>query len=301
MKNFQQFTMDDTSNIATIGAGTLLGDLTLRLHDAGNRAMAHGTCPQVGAAGHFTIGGLGPMSRQWGSALDHVEEVEVVLANASIVRASAAQNQDILFAVKGAASSFGIVTEFKVATHPEPNQAVQYSYTFDFGDTSSRAQLFKNWQQFISNPDLSRKFASDFVVMEGAVIVSGEYFGPRDEFDELQLSTQLSAGKNNGSIIQLDSCHLRWFKMLRTSLRRLLAELLLGSMPNHCRLRRHLSFPRPESTLYLSIWIRPIREHRHGISYSISKEALSMIRRRTKLHTLIEIICTGCKHIRLIL
>ena len=73
---------------ATVGGGTLLGDLTQRMHDAGNRAMAHGVCPQVGIGGHATIGGLGPSSRLWGAALDHIEEAEVVLADSSIVRAS---------------------------------------------------------------------------------------------------------------------------------------------------------------------------------------------------------------------
>jgi FAD/FMN-containing dehydrogenase len=37
-----------------------------------------------------------PTARQWGLALDHIEEVEVVLANSSIVRASNTQNQDII-------------------------------------------------------------------------------------------------------------------------------------------------------------------------------------------------------------
>lgn len=47
--------------------------------------------------GHLTIGGLGPLSRQWGAALDHVEEVEVVLANATITRASKTLNPDLFF------------------------------------------------------------------------------------------------------------------------------------------------------------------------------------------------------------
>lgn len=46
--------MDRTTWRATVGAGTLLGDLTKRMHEAGNRAMAHGTCPQVGIGGHAT-------------------------------------------------------------------------------------------------------------------------------------------------------------------------------------------------------------------------------------------------------
>ena len=211
MKHFQQFDMDNLTWIATIGAGTSLGDLTKRLHDSGGRAMAHGSCPHVAAGGHFSIGGLGPLSRQWGTALDHVEEVEVVLANASIVRASPNQNQDILFAVKGAASSFGIVTKFKCRTHQEPEQIVRYSYTFEFGNTTARAQLFKNWQQFISNPNLPRKFTSELVVIEGAIVLSGTYFGSRDEFDTLELLQHLSDSKPaNDSLVQLDG----WAGML---------------------------------------------------------------------------------------
>jgi len=55
LDNFKQFSIDDQSWIATIGAGTLLGDVTDKLQKHG-RAMAHGTCPQVGIGGHATIG-----------------------------------------------------------------------------------------------------------------------------------------------------------------------------------------------------------------------------------------------------
>jgi FAD/FMN-containing dehydrogenase len=72
--------MDTNTWIATIGAGTLLGDVTDRLNSSGNRAIAHGTCAQVGIGGHATIGGLGPASRMRGAALDHVVEATVVLA-----------------------------------------------------------------------------------------------------------------------------------------------------------------------------------------------------------------------------
>ena len=49
--HLQKFEMDTITWRATIGAGTLLGDVTKRLHDAGGRAIAHGTCPQVGIGG----------------------------------------------------------------------------------------------------------------------------------------------------------------------------------------------------------------------------------------------------------
>ena len=97
MANFQHFSMNRTNWYATFGSGTLLGDLSQQLYDNGKRVIAHGTCPQVGTGGHLTVGGLGPLSRLYGTALDHVEEVEVVLANGAITRASASQNKDIFF------------------------------------------------------------------------------------------------------------------------------------------------------------------------------------------------------------
>ena len=48
-------------------------------------------------SGHATIGGLGPTSRQWGTTLDHICEVEVVLANGTITRANEKQNPDLYF------------------------------------------------------------------------------------------------------------------------------------------------------------------------------------------------------------
>ena len=197
LRHFQQFSMDESTHIATVGAGTLLGDVTKRLHKAGGRAMAHGTCPQVGIGGHATIGGLGPSSRLWGSALDHVLEAEVVLANSSIIRASETENPDVFFAIKGAASSFGIVTEFKVRTEPEPGAAVEYSYTFNFGDTASRAKTFKDWQAFVSDPNLTRKFSTILTVFERSMIISGTFFGTKAEFDAFRLESHFP--QNQGS------------------------------------------------------------------------------------------------------
>lgn len=197
LKNFQQFSMNESTWRATIGGGTLLSDVTTRLHNAGGRAMAHGICPQVGIGGHATIGGLGPTSRQWGAALDHIEEVQVVLANSSIVTASQTENPDLLFALKGAGASFGIITEFKVRTEPEPGEAVQYSYTFNLGDTASRAKTFKDWQTFVSTPNLTEKFAATMTVLEHSMVVSGTFFGTKEEFEALELESHFPA--NQGS------------------------------------------------------------------------------------------------------
>ncbi|PLN80611.1 FAD-binding domain-containing protein [Aspergillus taichungensis] len=203
LKNLQRFSMDTQSWKASFGSGLLLGDVTKKLSENGGRAMSHGTCPQVGSGGHFTIGGLGPTSRQFGAALDHIVEVEVVLANATIVRASENQNPDVFFAVKGAASGFAIVTEFVVRTEPEPGQAVQYAYSFTFGDTESRAKLFKQWQAYVTQPDLTRKLASTLTLLEGSIFITGTFFGSKSEYEALKIEENFP-GANNASLIVFD-------------------------------------------------------------------------------------------------
>ncbi|KAL1792056.1 hypothetical protein ACET3X_009807 [Alternaria dauci] len=205
MKSFQQFSMDESTWQATIGGGTLLVDVTKRLHDNGKRAIAHGTCPQVGIGGHATIGGLGPTSRMWGSSLDHVEEVEVVLANSTAVRASEEQNPDIFFAIKGATAGFGIVTEFKVRTQAEPSEAVLYSYNFQGGSATTKAEAFKKWQQLVSDPKLSRKFASQYILTEQlGAIITGTFFGSQTEFNSLNITSRLPSSSEFDSIVLKD-------------------------------------------------------------------------------------------------
>ncbi|KAL1618757.1 hypothetical protein SLS56_010448 [Neofusicoccum ribis] len=187
MKNFQQFSMDESTWIATVGAGTLLEDVTDRMHDAGSRVIAKGVAPQVGIGGHATIGGLGPQGRTLGTAADQIVEAEVVLANSSIIRASKDENPDVFFAIKGAGASFGVVTEFKFQTSPEPGEMVQYSYNITVGAPDVLAETFKAWNKLVSDPDLSRKFASILTIFDGGVSISGTFFGGQPEFDALNL------------------------------------------------------------------------------------------------------------------
>jgi FAD/FMN-containing dehydrogenase len=204
LKHFQHFSMDRESWLATVGGGTLLGDLTKRMHDAGNRAMPHGTCPQVGLGGHATIGGLGPSSRLWGAALDQIVEMEVVLADSSITRCSEAQNPDIFWALKGAGASFGVVTEFVLKTQPEPGEAVQFSYSFTAGKYTSMAGTFKAWQKFVSDPKLTRRFASEVIFTEIGMIVSGTYFGTKAEYDAFDMDSKFPGNQDKKTVVFKD-------------------------------------------------------------------------------------------------
>ncbi|KAL2020035.1 hypothetical protein VTK56DRAFT_8938 [Thermocarpiscus australiensis] len=201
MVNFQHFSMDNSTWQATIGAGTHLGDVSKKLHDAGGRAIAHGVCPGVGIGGHATIGGLGPMSRMWGSSLDHVLEVQVVTADGKIERASNSQNADLFWALRGAASGFGVVTEFVVKTHPEPGNVVQYEYTLAFGSQAEMAPIYSAWQNLIADPALERRFGSMFIMMPLGAIITGTFYGTEAEFQASGIPNWLPEGSGRHIIV----------------------------------------------------------------------------------------------------
>ncbi|TLS29324.1 hypothetical protein PpBr36_02156 [Pyricularia pennisetigena] len=197
MVNFKQFRMDNETWKATIGSGHQLGDVSEKLHENGGRAMAHGVCPGVGIGGHATIGGLGSMSRQWGSCLDHVLEVEVVTADGKIQRASEEQNSDLFFALKGAGASFGVITEFVMKTHPEFGKAVQYMYSFTFESMREQWRVFKAWQDVIGDPNLDRRFGSQIIITPLGCIIEGTFYGSQEEFDATGIVGKLPSTRNS--------------------------------------------------------------------------------------------------------
>ncbi|TQV92467.1 hypothetical protein V2A60_007155 [Cordyceps javanica] len=193
LQNLDHFSMDNSTWQASFGSGMLLGELDKHLHANGNRAMAHGTCPGVGIGGHATIGGIGPSSRIWGTALDHVLEVQVVTADGSIQRASKTQNPDLFWAIQGAGASFGIVTEFVVRTQEAPSSVVEYTYSINLGKQSDMGPLYKKWQHLVGDPNLDRRFTSLFIAEPLGVVITGTFYGTMDEYRASGIPDKLPA------------------------------------------------------------------------------------------------------------
>lgn len=63
-------------------------------------------------------GGLGYLSTQYGWAVDSAIEMEVVMADGSIVTASEKENNDLWRALRGGGGNYGIVTRYTVKTYP---------------------------------------------------------------------------------------------------------------------------------------------------------------------------------------
>lgn len=55
LQELRYVTVDEDSWHATIGGGSLIGDIDDLLDKKGNRAFSHGVCPGVGIGGHATV------------------------------------------------------------------------------------------------------------------------------------------------------------------------------------------------------------------------------------------------------
>src|SRR5215510_14199089 len=73
-------------------------------------APLNGSSSDVGVVGYTTGGGVGPMTRTFGLAADKVRAFDVVTGDGVLRRASATENPDLFFALRGGKGAVGIVT-----------------------------------------------------------------------------------------------------------------------------------------------------------------------------------------------
>jgi FAD/FMN-containing dehydrogenase len=109
--------IDKERHLVRIGGGATWGQVAAALAPHG-LAISSGDTRSVGVGGLTLTGGIGWKVRKYGLALDNVVTAEVVTAGGEVVRASAEENPELFWAIRGGGGNFGIVTAFEFAAHP---------------------------------------------------------------------------------------------------------------------------------------------------------------------------------------
>src|SRR5687767_6161912 len=125
--------------------GCTSGDVDHATHVFG-LAVPFGIVSTTGVAGLTLGGGTGYLTRKHGLTIDNLLEADVVLADGSLVTASATSNTDLFWAIRGGGGNFGVVTSFLFQAHP-----VRDVYAGPiFWDASDAARVMRTFRDFIA-------------------------------------------------------------------------------------------------------------------------------------------------------
>ncbi|OSC27611.1 FAD-linked oxidoreductase [Mycobacterium vulneris] len=136
-------------NNVTVTPATNLYAVHQALAGAG-RAVATGTCPTVGMAGLALGGGVGADARRAGLTCDALQSATVVLPTGDVVTASANDNPDLFWALRGGGGgNFGVTTSMTFATFATADSDL---VRLDF-PPSAAVQVLTGWQSWLAGAD----------------------------------------------------------------------------------------------------------------------------------------------------
>jgi FAD/FMN-containing dehydrogenase len=116
LRRLDDVTVDPGRRRARTGGGALLGQLDIA-------AQEHGLVCPVGVVGHTGVagltlgGGVGRLQRNFGLTIDNFRSVELVTADGRVVTASADEEPDLFWGLRGAGANFGIATSLEFDLH----------------------------------------------------------------------------------------------------------------------------------------------------------------------------------------
>jgi hypothetical protein len=129
LSRFRSARIDPEARIAYVAGGSLLGELD-------HESMSLGLVTTAGTVSHTGVGGLtlgagfGRLARRYGLALDNLRGVDIVTADGRLLNASAEENPDLFWGVRGGGGNFGVVTTFEFALHPMSRQVIGGNVVF---------------------------------------------------------------------------------------------------------------------------------------------------------------------------
>ncbi len=109
--------VDPSARTVRVEGGCTWGEVDHATHPFG-LATPSGFISTTGVGGLTLGGGIGYLSRAHGLTIDNLLGVDVVLADGSFVTASADEQADLFWAVRGGGGNFGVVTSFLYQLHP---------------------------------------------------------------------------------------------------------------------------------------------------------------------------------------
>lgn len=117
LSNMRSVHVDPKSRRARVEPGATLRDVDCETQAHG-LAVPVGINSTTGIAGLTLGGGFGWITRKYGMTIDSLISADVIIADGTLVTASADENPDLFWAIRGGGGNFGIVSSFEFTLHP---------------------------------------------------------------------------------------------------------------------------------------------------------------------------------------
>jgi FAD binding domain/Berberine and berberine like len=144
LEQMKSIHVDADRKTARAGAGVRLGELDERTQAFG-LAVPAGIVTHTGLAGLTLGGGIGWLMRKYGLTIDQLLSVELVTASGDVVRASATENADLFWGVRGGGGNFGIVTEFEYRLNPLGPTVLGGPIYWPMEDSPRVLRFYRDW------------------------------------------------------------------------------------------------------------------------------------------------------------
>ncbi|HET6738909.1 MAG TPA: FAD-binding oxidoreductase, partial [Kribbella sp.] len=185
--------VDPVARRAWVQGGAMLGELD-------KAAQGHGLATTAGNVSHTGVGGLtlgggmGWLARRFGLACDNVVSYEVVTADGSVARASADENAELFWGLRGGGGNFGIVTSFEFQLHEIGTRALIVELTYAAEDAF---EALRGWREL--NADAPRE-ATFTAFIAGDTVTLGYVWVGDGGYDLLPAFRAL--GSVTGEVVQ---------------------------------------------------------------------------------------------------
>jgi hypothetical protein len=204
LSRFRGVRVDPTARVAYVSGGSLLGEID-------HETAAFGLVTTTGTVSHTGVGGLtlgagfGRLARRYGLALDNVRAVDIVTADGQLRHASADENADLYWGVRGGGGNFGVVTAFEFRLHPMQRRVVGGALVFPIGRGSEVLDLYRDFS--LGAPD---ELYSDYTMSlpaggkDGVSMINICWSGPASEVDKVLAPLRQLGTPLNDSIKAID-------------------------------------------------------------------------------------------------
>ena len=150
LSQMREVTVDPARRTARVQGGATWRDVDPATQEHGLVA-AGGVVSQTGVAGLTLNGGVSWHRRKHGMTIDNLVGAEVVTADGRIVRASASENTDLLWALRGGGGNFGVVTEFEFRLH---EMGPEVAFLYAAYPVERAAEVFRAYRDLVAGlPD----------------------------------------------------------------------------------------------------------------------------------------------------